>query len=94
MLAEASPLKLCGYSVSQQDGYSKETRRYIISKIIDRGIMSKSEVIRYLEYFISINGKKKGNQLALSKWKDDLKFTLSYASDSQERHNITEIRRY
>ena len=94
VLAEASPLKLCGYSVSQQDGYSKETRWYIISKIIDRGIMSKSEVIRYLEYFISINGKKKGNQLALSKWKDDLKFTLSYASDSQERHNITEIRRY
>lgn len=94
VLAEASPLKLCGYSVSQQDGYSKETRWYIISRIIDRGIMSKSEVIRYLEYFISINGKKKGNQLALSKWKDDLKFTLSYASDSQERHNITEIRRY
>lgn len=94
VLAEASPLKLCGYSVNQQDGYSKETRWYIISKIIDRKIMTKSEIIRYLEYFISINGKKKGNQLALSKWKDDLKFTLSYETNKQERHFISEIKRY
>lgn len=94
VLAEASPLKLCGYSVNQQDGYSKETRWYIISKIIDRGIMSKSEVIRYLEYFININGRKKSNQLALSKWKEDLKFTLSYESSKQERHFISEIKRY
>ena len=94
VLAEASPLKLCGYSVNQQDGYSKETRWYIISKIIDRGIMSKSEVIRYLEYFININGRKKSNQLALSKWKEDLRFTLSYDEAKQERYRITEIRRY
>lgn len=94
VLAEASPLKLCGYSVNQQDGYSKETRWYIISKIIDRGIMSKSEVIKYLEYFISINGKKRGNQLALSKWKEDLKFTLDYDAQNQERHLIDEIKRY
>ena len=81
MLAEESPLKLCGYSVNQQDGYSKETRWHIISKIIDRGIMSKSAVVRYLEYFIYINGKKKSNYLALSKWKEDLKFTLTYEAN-------------
>lgn len=93
-LAEASPLKLCGYSVNQQDGYSKETRQYIISKIIDKQIMSKSDVIRYLEYFISINGKRKGNQSAVLKWKEDLAFTLKYEANKQERHIITDIQRY
>lgn len=94
VLAEASPLKLCGYSVNQQDGYTSQMRQYIISMIIDRGIMSKSDIVRYLEYFISINGKQKRNQLALSKWKEDLSFTLGYQSKKQERHYISEIKRY
>lgn len=78
VLAEASPLKLCGYNVNQTVAYSAEQRQYIIANIIDRGIMSKSEVIRYLEYFISINGRRAGNELALSKWKDDLLYTIQY----------------
>lgn len=94
VLAEASPLKLCGYSVNQQDGYTSQMRQYIISKIIDRGIMSKSDIVRYLEYFISINGRQKRNQLALTKWKEDLNFTLAYQAKRQERHYIAEIRRY
>ena len=94
VLAEASPLKLCGYSVNQQDGYTSQMRQYIISKIIDRGIMSKSDVVRYLEYFISINGRQKRNQLAVSKWNEDLTFTLGYQAKKQERHYITEIKRY
>ena len=93
-LADASPLKLCGYSVSQQDGYTSQMRQYIIAKIIDRGIMSKSDIVKYLEYFISINGKQKRNHLALEKWKEDLTFTLGYEADRQERHHITEIKRY
>ena len=64
-LAEESPLHLCGYNVNQQDNYSREERRFIISKIIDRGIMSKYEVINYLEYFISHNGQQSRNRLAL-----------------------------
>lgn len=94
VLAEASPLKLCGYSVNQQDGYTSQMRQYIISKIIDRGIMSKSDIVRYLEYFISINGRQKRNQLAVSKWNEDLTFTLGYQAKKQERHYITEIKRY
>lgn len=94
MLAEASPLKLCGYSVNQKDALSKETRHYIITKILEKGIMSKSEIIRYLEYFININGRRKGNSIAVAKWKDDLNFTLSYRIDTQERYRISEIKRY
>jgi hypothetical protein len=91
LLAEASPLKLCGYSVNQTDGYTALQRRYIISSIISRGIMTKGEVIRYLEYFININGKRSGNGLALSKWKADLEFTLQFDGSKQEVVRIRKI---
>lgn len=94
LLADASPLKLCGYSVNQQDNYSRETRRFIIEQIIQRGIMTKSDVIRYLEYFISMNGRKRGNEIALDKWKEDLAFTHTVEFDTQNQYHITEIKRY
>lgn len=93
-LAEASPLKLCGYSVNQQDGYSKSERQYIISKIIDNEIMQKTDVIKYLEYFINMNGKKTGNEIALHKWMEDLEFVLKYHSEHQNKYDIRNIKRY
>lgn len=93
-LSEASPLNLCGYSVNQIDGYSDRERKYIISKIIDNGIMKKSEIIRYLEYFIKMNGKKKGNEIALEKWTIDLEYTLNYNFQNQEQHKIHQIKQY
>ena len=91
VLADASPLKLCGYSVNQTDGYTTIQRQYIISSIISRGIMSKSEVIRYLEYFININGRRIGNEIALSKWKADLEFTLQFDASKQEIVRIKRV---
>ena len=93
-LAEASPLKLCGYSVNQQEGLSRETRHYIIQKIISLGVMTKSEVIHYLEYFITMNGKRRGNEIAVSKWKDDLAFTLYVNFENQSKFYITQILKY
>ena len=91
-LAEESPLHLCGYNVNQQDNYSAEERRFIISKIIDKGIMNKAEVINYLEYFISHNGQQEKNSLALSKWEDDLQFTRRYERKYDPIVPITTIR--
>jgi TPR repeat protein len=93
-LASESPLKLCCYSVSQTDGLSDRERQYIISQVIDKNILQKREVIRYLEYFINMNGKKRGNEIALSKWKADLAFTLAYKSESQTHHYISTIKKY
>lgn len=93
-LASESPLKLCGYSVNQMDGLSDFDRQYIISQVIDKNILQKREVIRYLEYFINMNGKKRGNELAESKWKTDLEFALSYKSELQIQHHISAIEKY
>jgi hypothetical protein len=94
VLSEFSPLKLCGYSVNQQDGYSRTERQYIISKVIEKGVLSKSEVIRYLEYFISRNGQKSSNALALEKWKEDLDFTLKFKMSEQSEYQIKHIKKY
>lgn len=93
-LADESPLMLCGYSVSQQEGLSESERHYIISQIIDRGILTKLEVIRYLGYFIRRNGQKDSNYLALSKWERDLDFTLHYDDKKQKQYLINAIQKY
>lgn len=89
--SEYSPLKLNGYSVNQDDGYSKQDRQYILSKVIDNRILQKSEVIRYLDHFIHINGRKTGNEIALSKWKQDLEFVLQYKSPDQDEFETSQI---
>ena len=94
VLSEFSPLKLCGYSVNQQDGYSKIERQYIISKVIEKGILKKSEVVRYLEYFINRNGQKSNNAIALEKWNEDLDFTLKFKMSEQEEYQIKCIKKY
>lgn len=91
VLSESSPLKLCGYSVSQKDDLSSFSRQNIISKIIDLGILSKGDVIHYLEYFIKMNGHKKNNEFARVKWEEDLKFTLKYRMSEQNKYRIKKI---
>lgn len=93
-LAEESPLMLSGYNVNQRDGYTSKERHYILARIIHDGIMDKGDVIRYLSYFIRKNGAKRGNELALSKWEEDLAFVQSYNINTQPRTIITDIKRY
>lgn len=50
-LAQQSLLMQFGYSVAQQEGLSSMARHRILAVIIDNKIMSKSEVISYLDFF-------------------------------------------
>ncbi|MCD8160788.1 MAG: hypothetical protein LUE61_06350 [Clostridiales bacterium] len=93
-MAEESPLKLCGYNVSQAEGLTESERHYILAKMIHNGIVSKTETIRYLEHFINMNGAKEGNELARSKWKNDLAFVHSYRIDTQPEVYIDSVERY
>lgn len=93
-LAEESPLMLSGYNVSQRDGYTYQERHYILARIIHDGIMDKGDVIRYLSYFIRKNGAKRGNELALSKWEEDLAFVQEYDKSTQPRVIISDIKKY
>ena len=93
-LAEESPLRLCGYSVRQEDGLSQRERQNIIASCIESGGMTKVEVIRLLRWFVEFNGNRKGNEIALKKWCEDLDFALAYNTSKQEKFIIQKIERY
>lgn len=93
-MASESPLKLCGYNVSQSEGVSTATRQFLLAKIIHDGIMSKVEAIHYLEHFINLNGAKQENAIALEKWCKDLDFVHKYNSNTQPRVYIENIQKY
>ena len=93
-LALESPLRLSGYNVNQKDNFSSKERHYILARIIYDDIMDKGEVIRYLSYFIRMNGAKPGNENAVSKWEEDLFFVQSYDMNTQPRAIISDVKRY
>ena len=66
-----------GYTVSQEKGLTAAQRQQKLKWIIDHGIMSKSETIRFLRSRISINGMKSENWLARNKWLEDLRYVQS-----------------
>ena len=66
-----------GYSVSQEQGLTATQRQQKLKWIIDHGIMSKYDTIRFLRSRISINGMKPENWLAVQKWREDLAFVQS-----------------
>ena len=93
-LALESPLKLSGYNVGQKEGLTTRERHYILAKIVYDGIMSKGDVIRYLSYFIRMNGARRGNELAVEKWQNDLEFIESYNMNLQPQVYISSIEKY
>ena len=93
-LALESPLKLCGYNVGQKDSFSSQQRKFILSSIIHNKIMTKLDVIRYLSYFIKMNGARLGNDLAVEKWREDLRFVQEYNINVQPKTFVSEIKKY
>ena len=72
--AEESILKKHGYSVAKGNGMSANQRQDLLEHLIKTKQVSKEYVISLLEHLIQINGRKDGNQEAVSKWTADLKF--------------------
>ena len=93
-LASSSPLLLCGYSVSAESALSGVERKQLLMKVILNKIMKKDEVIRMLEWFIHVNGRKTSNADAKKKWEHDLEFVRMFNMENQENYKITKILPY
>lgn len=74
--AQESKLKKYGYSVAWNSPLSNKERQALLKDLIETGLVSKGYVITYLKHNIQINGKKQTNDIALSKWKEDLEFVM------------------
>ena len=75
--AEISKLKEHGYSVAWNSPLSNKKRQELLKHLIETKEVSKGCVISYLKHNIQINGKKDSNEIAVSKWKDDLEFVYN-----------------
>ena len=92
--AKESPLMLCGYNVNAQKGLTAVERHYIISKLIDKDIMTKTEITDYLNLFIDLNGQRDSNARAVRKWQNDLAFTLQYKEKEQIEKPVIGIKKW
>lgn len=93
-LAAESTLKLCGYTVSQEKGFTSKERANLLANIIHNHIVSKPDVIQHLNWLIRMNGKKAGNDIAKEKWEEDLAFVRSLDANTQSDYQIHHVAPY
>ena len=90
-LQAESILMQYGYTVSQEEGLSPSRRQKILAVLIDNEVLTKNDIIGYLDYFIS---QKKSNHIfekAISKWLDDREFVAEYKMGSYKEYFINGI---
>lgn len=86
-LAQESILMQFGYTVSQAEGLSEERRQKILSVLVDNHILTKNEIISYLDFFIS-QRKSDKFALAVAKWELDRKYISNYKAGEYSRIGV------
>ena len=92
-LAQESLLMQYGYNVSQTEGLTATGRQKILAVIIDNKIMSKSEIISYIDFFISQRSSNSRMEVAISKWEADREFVENYKIGQYTQYGVTAIYR-
>ncbi len=91
--ATESLLMQYGYSVSEVKGLSQEKRHRILKFIIDNKILSKGEIISYLEFFINQRRTMENMKYAIAKWEEDKKFVEQYCTYTKKEIKVSGIYR-
>ena len=92
-LAQESLLMQYGYNVSKTEGLSSTSRQKILAVIIDNKIMAKSEIISYLDFFISQRSSLSNMEIAISKWESDREFVENYKIGQYTQFGVNAIYR-
>ena len=92
-LAQESILMQFGYTVSQEEGLSSSRRQKILAVMIDNKVLSKSEIISYLDFFISQRQYQRKFELAVSKWEADREFVQEYKVGQYTQFGVNAIYR-
>ncbi len=92
-LAQESILMQYGYNVSQTKGLSATRRQKILAVIIDNKILSKSEIISYLDFFIRQRSSRNNMGIAISKWEEDREFVENYKIGHYTQYGVNAIYR-
>lgn len=92
-LADESVLMQYGYNVNQNEDLTEKTRHKILALMIDNGILSKSEIIGYLDFFISQRQFNSKYEMAISKWEIDSDFVRDYREGEYKKYGVNAIYR-
>lgn len=93
-MAQKSLLKICGYSVSATEGLTDQERQRILESIVENGIMTRHEIIQYLNYFISMRkNQSRDMSEAISKWKKDVFFVENMSITGLSRYEVKTVYR-
>ena len=76
-----------GYTVSQTEGLSEERRHKILSVLVDNHILTKSEIISYLDFFIN-QRKNDKFAMAVAKWTIDRNYIRNYKIGEYSRIGV------
>lgn len=90
-LNQQSVLMQYGYNVAQINGIPDEKRHDILAFIIDNNILSKSEVISYLDFFINQRKYMENMKCAVSKWENDRAFVVSYNNEEYREIEVKSL---
>lgn len=92
-MAQSSILKQCGYSVSQNSYLTSDARKKLLCMIIDNGILTSSDVLSYLDWFIRMREGQYSMRNAIEKWQSDLDYIRRRYSRSWDQYRVSGIRR-
>lgn len=90
-LAKESLLIQYGYNVSQTEGLTDLRRHKILAVIIDNKIMSKGEIISYLDFFINQRSGMSNMERAIAKWESDREFVEEYKIGQYAQYGVNAI---
>ena len=92
-LAHESILMQYGYNVSQNSRVTEATRRKILALLVDNEILTRTDIIGYLDFFINQRKNMNNMKVAIEKWKSDREFISQYKTDKQAQYGIRSIYR-
>ena len=92
-LAKESILMQYGYSVSQIENRTEKERRKILELLVDHEIMSKSQIISYLDFFIRQRWKQEKYKSAVAKWESDKEYISNYRHDEFKTYGVKSFKR-
>ena len=87
-LREQSILMEYGYSVSESEGVNDLARKKILASIVDFDILTKSEIINYLDFFINSHVYDDKFQNAIYKWEEDRRFISEYKTGEYRKIGV------
>lgn len=92
-LAQESILMQYGYNVSQLEDLSSARRKKILAVLVDNDVLTKSEIISYLDFFINQRKHQSRFEKAIEKWESDKEFIEDYKNGSYKQYGVKGIYR-